>query len=29
VREVRFVFASVGRGSDYRLSGLYVDPRMS
>ena len=29
VREVRFVFANVGRGSDYRLSGLYVDPRMS
>jgi hypothetical protein len=29
VREVRFVFASLGRGSDYRLSGLYVDPRMS
>jgi hypothetical protein len=29
VREVRFVFSSVGRGSDYRLSGLYVDPRMS
>jgi hypothetical protein len=28
-REVRFVFASLGRGVDYRLSGLYVDPRMS
>jgi hypothetical protein len=29
VREVRFVFANVGRASGYRLSGLYVDPRMS
>jgi hypothetical protein len=29
VREVRFVFASIGSASDYRLSGLYVDPRMS
>lgn len=29
VREVRFVFANVSKGSDFHLSGLYVDPRMS
>jgi hypothetical protein len=28
VREVRFVYANLGRGSDYQLSGVYVDPRM-
>ncbi len=28
VREVRFVFANIGRGSDFHVSGLYVDPRM-
>lgn len=27
-REVRFVFANLSKG-DFRLSGLYVDPRMS
>jgi hypothetical protein len=27
-REVRFIFANLSKG-DYRLSGLYVDPRMS
>jgi hypothetical protein len=28
VREVRFVFANLGWHGDFRLSGLYVDPRM-
>ncbi len=28
-REVRFIFANFGHGSDYRVSGVYVDPRMS
>jgi len=27
-REVRFVFAALGKTSDFQLSGLYVDPRM-
>jgi hypothetical protein len=28
-REVRFIFANMARGSDFHVSGLYVDPRMS
>jgi hypothetical protein len=28
IREVRFIFANTSRGSDFHLSGLYVDPRM-
>jgi hypothetical protein len=28
VRQVRFHFAASGKGNDYRLQGLYVDPRM-
>jgi hypothetical protein len=28
VREVRFVFANTTKGSDFHLSGLFVDPRM-
>jgi hypothetical protein len=28
VRQVRFHFAAGGKGNDYRLQGLYVDPRM-
>ncbi len=28
VREVRFIFANTSKGSDFHLSGLYVDPRM-
>ncbi|HWF32831.1 MAG TPA: hypothetical protein VG188_09760 [Solirubrobacteraceae bacterium] len=28
-REVRFVYANTTRSSDFHLSGLYVDPRMS
>jgi hypothetical protein len=28
-REVRFVFANLTKGSDFHVSGLYVDPRMS
>ncbi len=28
-REVRFVFANLAKGSDFHVSGLYVDPRMS
>lgn len=29
IREVRFIYANLNRGSDFHLSGLYVDPRMS
>jgi hypothetical protein len=29
VREVRFVYANLSRASDFHMSGLYVDPRMS
>jgi hypothetical protein len=29
VREVRFVYANLTRNSDFHLSALYVDPRMS
>jgi hypothetical protein len=29
VREVRFIYANATRNSDFHLSGLYVDPRMS
>jgi hypothetical protein len=29
VREVRFIYANTTRNSDFHLSGLYVDPRMS
>jgi hypothetical protein len=29
VREARFVYANVSKGSDFHASGLYVDPRMS
>lgn len=29
VREVRFIYANLNRNSDFHLSGLYVDPRMS
>jgi hypothetical protein len=29
VREVRFIYANTTKGSDFHLSGLYVDPRMS
>ncbi len=29
VREVRFIYANLSKGSDFHLSGLYVDPRMS
>jgi hypothetical protein len=28
IREVRFIFANTSKGSDFHLSGLYVDPRM-
>lgn len=28
VREVRFIYANDGKGSDFHLSGLFVDPRM-
>jgi hypothetical protein len=28
-REVRFIFANLAKGSDFHVSGLYVDPRMS
>jgi hypothetical protein len=28
-REVRFIYANTTRSSDFHLSGLYVDPRMS
>lgn len=28
VREVRFVYANLVKGSDFQLSGLFVDPRM-
>jgi hypothetical protein len=28
-REVRFIFANLTKGSDFHVSGLYVDPRMS
>jgi hypothetical protein len=28
-REVRFIFANTTKSSDFHLSGLYVDPRMS
>lgn len=27
-REVRFVFANLSRGTEFQLSGVYVDPRM-
>jgi hypothetical protein len=27
-REVRFIFANTSKGSDFHISGLYVDPRM-
>jgi hypothetical protein len=29
VREVRFIYANLTRSSDFHLSALYVDPRMS
>jgi hypothetical protein len=29
VREVRFIYANTTRSSDFHVSGLYVDPRMS
>jgi hypothetical protein len=29
VREVRFIYANMAKNSDFHLSGLYVDPRMS
>jgi hypothetical protein len=29
VREVRFIYANATKNSDFHLSGLYVDPRMS
>jgi hypothetical protein len=29
VRAVRFVYTNTSRNSDYRISGLYVDPRLS
>ena len=29
VREVRFIYVNVTKSSDFHLSGLYVDPRMS
>jgi hypothetical protein len=29
VREVRFVYANITKSSDFHLSALYVDPRMS
>ncbi|HSS40825.1 MAG TPA: hypothetical protein VLT58_18820, partial [Polyangia bacterium] len=28
-REVRFIFANTTKSSDFHVSGLYVDPRMS
>jgi hypothetical protein len=28
-REVRFIFANLAKSSDFHVSGLYVDPRMS
>jgi hypothetical protein len=29
VREARFVYATTGRGTEFHISGLYVDPRFS
>lgn len=29
VREVRFIYANITKNSEFHLSGLYVDPRMS